>query len=57
MTTVTTPQLHISFDLAEKVLLQLRAAAKATGQESFLDAAKSLKAEIDHQTSINQPEH
>jgi len=57
MSTVTTPQLHISFDLAEKLLLHLREAAKETGQGSFLDAAKALKDEIDTQIRTVQPEH
>ena len=57
MATMTTPQLHISFDLAEKVIRQLRIAARETGQGGFLDAAKLLQTEIDTQTRLVQPEH
>ena len=57
MSTVTSPQLHISFDLAEKLLAQLRTAAKETGQDSFLEAARTLRAEIESQTRTDQPEH
>jgi hypothetical protein len=57
MSAVTTPQLHISFDLAEKLVVQLRAAARETGRETYLDGAKILQAEIDAQIRNVQPEH
>jgi hypothetical protein len=57
MSAVTTPQLHISFDFAERLLLQLRAAAQETGQGSFSEVARLLQAEIDAQISLVQPEH
>jgi hypothetical protein len=57
MSAVTAPQLHISFELAEQLVLQLRAAAKETGRASLLDGARILQAEIDAQVSKVQPEH
>ncbi|WP_306601023.1 hypothetical protein [Geothrix sp. 21YS21S-2] len=57
MSSTTTPLLHISFDFAETLLLRLDAAAKATGDPSYLEAAKILQAEIDAQIRIVQPEH
>ncbi|BDU72719.1 hypothetical protein [Mesoterricola silvestris] len=57
MSTVTTPQLHISFDFAERLLHQLHAAAQETGEKSFLEAAAALQAEVDRQTQTVQPEH
>ena len=57
MSSLTTPQLHISFELAENLVRQLRDAAKETGRESLLQGAKNLQAEIDAQASKVQPEH
>lgn len=57
MTTQTSPQLHISFDFADSLVHHLRDAAKETGRESLLLAAKTLQAEIDSQVSLVQPEH
>ncbi len=57
MSNPTSPQLHISFDLAESLVHELRAAAKATGRESLLQVAQTLQAEIDTQVSLVQPEH
>ena len=57
MSSLTTPQLHISFELAENLVRQLRDAAKETGRESLLQGAKNLQAEIDTQASKVQPEH
>jgi hypothetical protein len=57
MSNPTSPQLRISFDFAESLVHQLRDAAKGTGQEALLQAAKSLQAEIDSQINLVQPEH
>jgi len=57
MSSATTPLLHISFDFADTLLLRLGAAAKATGDPSYLEAARILQAEIDAQLRIVQPEH
>lgn len=57
MSSATTPLLHISFVFAETLLLRLDAAAKATGDPSYLETAKILQAEIDAQIRIVQPEH
>jgi hypothetical protein len=57
MSTLTAPQLHLSFEFAENLVRQLRAAAKETGRESLLHGAEDLQAEIDAQASKFQPEH
>jgi HPt (histidine-containing phosphotransfer) domain-containing protein len=57
MSNVTSPQLHISFDLAESLVHQLQDAARATGRDSLLQVARTLQAEIDSQVSLVQPEH
>lgn len=57
MSSATTPLLHISFDFADTLLLRLGAAARATGDPSYLEAARILQAEIDAQLRIVQPEH
>ena len=57
MSNPTSPQLHISFDLAGSLVHQLQEAAKATGRASLLQVAKALQAEIDAQVSLVQPEH
>ena len=57
MHSVTTSQLHISFEFADSLLHQLRAAGQETGKKSYLEAAAVLQAEIDTQVSIVQPEH
>jgi hypothetical protein len=57
MSNQTSPHLHISFDLAESLVHQLREAAKETGRDSLLQAAKTLQAEIDSQVTLVQPEH
>lgn len=57
MSNQTSPQLHISFDLAESLVHQLREAAKVTGRESLVQVAKALQAEIDTQVNLVQPEH
>ena len=57
MSNQTSAQLHISFDLAESLVHHLRDAAKQTGQDSLLQVAKALQAEIDAQVSLVQPEH
>jgi hypothetical protein len=57
MSNQTSPQLHISFDLAESLVHQLRDAAKETGRDSLLHVAQTLQAEIDAQLSPVQPEH
>jgi hypothetical protein len=57
MSNLTSPQLHISFDFAESLVHQLRDAAKETGRDSLLQAARSLQVEIDSQISLVQPEH
>ena len=57
MSAITAPRLHISFDLVEKLVVQLLAAARETGRETYLEGAKILQAEIDAQLSNVQPEH
>ncbi len=57
MSNPTSPQLHISFDLAENLVHHLLDAGKETGRESLLQVAKALQTEIDAQVSLIQPEH
>lgn len=47
MSSVTTPQLHISLEFAENLVRHLRDAVKETGRESLLQDANCLQAEID----------
>ena len=57
MPSTTAPQLHITLDLAERLVRHLREAGGGIGGASLLHDAEQLRSEIDAQFSQTPPEH
>jgi hypothetical protein len=57
MSTLTTPQLHISFEFAERLVHHLKDASQQLDGEFLLRDADALQAEINAQFSRTPQEH